>query len=103
MTLKAGGTLYITADHGNAEELLSFPLGTFFYTTSSGSVNTEHSNSPVPLYVISNKYKGLKGVLKDGSLSDVVPTIMDLMGIPKSPVMTGRSLIAIDKNKSAEI
>lgn len=93
MTLKAGGTLYITADHGNAEELLSFPLGTFFFTTSSGSTNTEHSNSPVPLYMIGNQYKGLKNVLMDGALSDVAPTIMELMGIPKPPEMEGKSLV----------
>ncbi len=93
MTLKAGGTLYITADHGNAEELLSFPLGTFFFTTSSGSMNTEHSNSPVPFYVIGNQYKGLKGMLKDGALSDVAPTIMERMGISKPVEMTGKSLI----------
>ena len=93
MTLKAGGILYITADHGNAEELLTFPLGSFFYTTSQGSVNTEHSNSPVPFYMIGNKYKGMKGVLRDGNLSDVAPTIMELMGVPRPPVMTGKSLI----------
>lgn len=93
MTLKAGGTLYITADHGNAEELLSFPLGTFFYTTSSGSTNTEHSNSPVPLYLVNNRYKGAVNLLREGNLSDVAPTILELMGIPKPPEMTGRSLI----------
>lgn len=93
MVLKAGGTLFITADHGNAEELLSFPLGTFFFTTSSGSVNTEHSNSPVPFYVIGSKYKGLKGVLKDGNLSDVAPTILNLMGVPVPSEMTGNNLI----------
>ena len=97
MTLKAGGILYITADHGNAEELLTFPLGSFFYTTSQGSVNTEHSNSPVPFYMIGNKYKGMKGVLRDGNLSDVAPTIMELMGVPRPPVMTGKSLIVTGK------
>ncbi|KKR11170.1 MAG: 2,3-bisphosphoglycerate-independent phosphoglycerate mutase [Candidatus Woesebacteria bacterium GW2011_GWA1_39_21] len=93
ITLKAGGTLYITADHGNAEELLTFPLGTFFYTTSSGVMNTEHSNSPVPFYIIANRFKGEPSILKDGNLSDVAPTIMDLMGVPKPPEMTGKSLI----------
>lgn len=93
MTLKAGGVLYITADHGNAEELLTFPLGTFYYTTSQGSVNTEHSNSPVPFYVIGNQFKGKRDILLDGNLSDVAPTIMDLMGVQKPPEMTGRSLI----------
>ena len=93
MVLKAGGTLYVTADHGNAEELLSFPLGSFFFTTSSGSVNTEHSNSPVPFYIIGNHFKGIKGKLMDGNLSDVAPTIMADMGIPIPPEMTGKNLI----------
>jgi len=97
MTLKAGGFLYITADHGNAEELLTFPLGTFYYTTSQGSVNTEHSNSPVPFYVIGNQLKGKRGILMDGNLSDVAPTIMDLMGVQKPPEMTGKSLIVTGK------
>lgn len=100
MTLKAGGTLYITADHGNAEELLSFPLGTFFFTTSSGSVNTEHSNSPVPLYMIGNQYKGKNNILRDGALSDLAPTIMELMNVPKPQEMTGESLIV--KNNSTD-
>ncbi len=93
MVLKAGGTLFITADHGNAEELLSFPLGTFFFTTSSGSINTEHSNSPVPFYVIGNQFKGMQGLLRDGNLSDVAPTILGLMGIPTPPEMSGVNLI----------
>lgn len=93
MTLKAGGTLYITADHGNAEELLTFPLGTFFFTTSQGSMNTEHSNSPVPLYLIANQYKGVKGMLSEGNLSDIAPTILHLMGLPKPVEMTGKNLV----------
>jgi 2,3-bisphosphoglycerate-independent phosphoglycerate mutase len=93
MTLKAGGTLYISADHGNAEELLSFPLGSFFFTTSSGTVNTEHSNSPVPLYIIGHQYKNVKGILTEGNLSDIAPTILNQMGIAVPPEMTGKNLI----------
>lgn len=98
MTLKAGGVLYITADHGNAEELLSFPLGSFFYTTSQGTMNTEHSNSPVPFYIIGERFKGVK-TLKDGSLPDVAPTIMTQMGIPIPPEMTGQNLLTINKKE----
>jgi 2,3-bisphosphoglycerate-independent phosphoglycerate mutase len=95
MVLKEGGILYITADHGNAEELLSFPLGSFFYTTSSGSMNTEHSNTPVPLYIVGNQFKGLKGKLSDGNLSDVAPTILQNMGLQKPPEMTGKNLMTL--------
>ncbi|HLE49110.1 MAG TPA: 2,3-bisphosphoglycerate-independent phosphoglycerate mutase [Patescibacteria group bacterium] len=93
MTLKAGGTMYVTADHGNAEELLSYPTGGFFFTTSTGSVNTEHSNSPVPFFILKNDFKGKTGILSDGSLADVAPTILFLMGIQKPPEMLGHNLI----------
>jgi len=42
-SLKVNGTIFITADHGNAEELLTFPTASFYYTTSGGNVNTDHS------------------------------------------------------------
>jgi 2,3-bisphosphoglycerate-independent phosphoglycerate mutase len=50
--LSVNGTVFLTADHGNAEELLTFPSSSYFYTTSTGSVNTDHSNNPVPLILI---------------------------------------------------
>lgn len=91
--LKFDGIVFITADHGNAEELLTYPNTSFFYTTSTGNKNTDHSNNPVPLYVISNQYKGKALQLKKGSLVDVATTVLSTMGIEKPSVMTGSNLL----------
>lgn len=88
--LEHNGTLIITADHGNAEEMQSFKNSSFFYTSQTGSINTEHSNNPVPLMIINNVLKGKK--LLPGNLSDVATTILSIMNIGKSPEMTGKNL-----------
>lgn len=93
--LRFDGTLLITADHGNAEELLTYSAQTFFYTTARGSMNTDHSNNPVPLLVISNSLKGSGRKLQKGALYDVAPTILALMGISKPKEMTGQDLMAM--------
>jgi 2,3-bisphosphoglycerate-independent phosphoglycerate mutase len=93
ITLLSSGILIVTADHGNAEELLTYPIGTFFFTTSKGSVNTEHSNNPVPFFLIDSKFKGKRNILHSGSLVDVAPTVLDLMGLPIPSLMTGTSLL----------
>ena len=101
-TLTRDGTVLITADHGNCEEMLTFDKSSFYFTTSEGKVNTEHSNNPVPVYIIGNKHKIVivDGVVQsgvkyniNGSLSDVAPTILALAGIKKPDAMTGISLI----------
>jgi 2,3-bisphosphoglycerate-independent phosphoglycerate mutase len=75
----SGGVLVVTADHGNADNMLE----------PDGSPNTAHSLNPVPLVVTE---EGLR--LRDGGiLADVAPTILQLLGIPQPPEMTGRSLI----------
>jgi 2,3-bisphosphoglycerate-independent phosphoglycerate mutase len=86
------GTLLVTADHGNAEELLTFPSQSFFVTTAKGTVNTEHSNNPVPLVII-NQALG-KRSLPRGKLADVAPTILAIMNLPIPATMTGRNLLA---------
>jgi 2,3-bisphosphoglycerate-independent phosphoglycerate mutase len=74
-----GGALVITADHGNADNMLE----------PDGSPNTAHSLNPVPLVVT---VEGLS--LHDGGiLADVAPTVLALLGIEQPPEMTGRSLI----------
>jgi 2,3-bisphosphoglycerate-independent phosphoglycerate mutase len=74
-----GGALVITADHGNADNMLE----------PDGSPNTAHSLNPVPLVVT---VEGLS--LRDGGiLADVAPTVLALLGIEQPPEMTGRSLI----------
>ena len=73
--------VFITADHGNAEEMRN----------ADGSPQTAHTTLPVPLY-----YVGPAGgrKLRPGILADVAPTILEAMGLPKPAAMTGRSLFA---------
>src|SRR5258708_5524781 len=54
-TLAVDGTVFITADHGNAEELLTYDSSSFFFTSSAGSVNTDHSSNPVPFIIVNNE------------------------------------------------
>jgi len=91
-SLKYNATVFITADHGNAEELLTYPTKSFFFTTHEGDVNTDHSSNPVPLYIIGNQIKGKKDLGK-GTLADVAPTILTHMRLPVPSVMTGRNLL----------
>ncbi len=77
-------TLLITADHGNAEELINL---------KSGGVDTEHSSFPVPLYVISPNYVGKRMRIRRGVLGDIAPTILKLMGLKQPSSMTGHSLL----------
>src|SRR3990167_2101367 len=58
MVLKAHGVVVITADHGNAEDLLTYQRQNFFYTTQSGLTNTEHSNHLVPVVVVGEQFMG---------------------------------------------
>lgn len=88
--MKQNGTLIITADHGNAEEMQSFKNSSFFYTSQTGSINTEHSNNPVPLIIANNSLRGRK--LLSGSLGDVAPTILAIMNVVKPPEMIGKNL-----------
>jgi len=93
-TLRYNGTVIITADHGNAEEMLTFPSSTFFYTSQSGIVNTDHSNNPVPVFIIRNDLFDIKVPIGKGQLSDVAPTILNIIGLPVPAVMTGKNLLA---------
>jgi 2,3-bisphosphoglycerate-independent phosphoglycerate mutase len=79
-----GGSVLITADHGNAEELINL---------QTGEVDTEHSDNPVPLVVVSPRFIGQPRRLPPGILADVAPTILNLMGLNPPTTMTGKSLI----------
>lgn len=85
-TLRRNGALIVTADHGNAEELIN-PI--------THGKDTEHSTFPVPFALANNKLKGQDRELPPGILADIAPTVLDLMGIPKPATMAGRSLISI--------
>ena len=78
---KAAAVLIITSDHGNAEVMFDETLHT---------PHTAHTLNPVPFVV----YNGPKNTLKNGKLSDIAPTILDVYNIPKPEEMTGKSLIA---------
>ncbi len=78
--LAHGYTIFLTADHGNADNMVN----------DDGSPNTQHSVNLVPLFVLSNTYKG--GV-KSGKLGDIAPSILTVMGLPIPKEMTGNILV----------
>lgn len=77
--LAKGGALMITADHGNADEMLN----------KSGDVVTAHSTNAVPLVLVGMDAK----LKKSGRLADIAPTLLDIMELKKPLEMTGESLI----------
>lgn len=91
--LARDGTVLIIADHGNADEMIKYPATSFFYTSQLGVVDTEHSNNPVPFHVINNSLRGNTKKLPQGTLADLGPTVLGLLGIPIPPEMTGKNLL----------
>jgi len=77
-----GGCLIITADHGNAEEMVDI---------QTGNVDTKHSTNPVPVMIAKNGLDTKE--LSVGILADIAPTMLNLLGIPKPPEMNGRNLL----------
>lgn len=78
-TRSMGGVALITADHGNAERMLD---------TDGVSPYTAHTTNLVPFYIVGADVK-----LRDGKLSDIAPTMLDLMGLAKPAEMDGQTLI----------
>ena len=78
----AGGTAIVTADHGNAEQMWDDELK---------GPHTAHTSNPVPVILCDDRFVGRR--LRDGSLRDVAPTMLALLGIDKAPEMTGDSLL----------
>ncbi len=77
---RQNGVLLITADHGNAEQMVDY---------KTGEPHTAHTTNPVPLMLI-----GMENAkLKQGKLADLAPTMLDIMGLEKPEEMTGESLI----------
>lgn len=95
-TLAQGGVVVVTADHGNAEEVVNL---------QTGEIDKEHSTNPVPLLIIGKDFQGQAGSAGDppegdlslmhpvGVLADVAPTVLKLMGVEQPPEMTGTPLI----------
>jgi 2,3-bisphosphoglycerate-independent phosphoglycerate mutase len=78
---KIGGSLIITADHGNVEEMIDL---------STGEPQTAHSTNPVPFIVIGQG----DVILRDGGkLADIAPTLLTMMKLPIPSEMTGKSII----------
>ncbi len=82
-TLAVGGSVVITADHGNAEQLIDY---------SNGKPFTAHTTFPVPLYLVAPQFAQAH-LRTDGILADVSPTMLRLMNIPQPQEMQGKSLI----------
>lgn len=80
--LEVNGTLLITADHGNADQMLN----------DDGSIRTAHSLNPVPFILVNNNFKNIK-LKNEGILADIAPTILDIADIEKPKEMTGNSLL----------
>jgi len=59
----------------------------------TGGVETEHSTNPVPFLVVSRRFGSSGHFLREGILADVAPTILNIMGLSKPDLMTGRSLV----------
>ncbi len=72
-------TTIVIADHGNCETMIN----------PDGSPNTAHTTNPVPIILVDANLK----TIHDGVLGDLAPTILELMGIEKPKVMTGKSLL----------
>ncbi len=83
--------LIITSDHGNVEQILN---------PATGLPESQHDANPVPFYLVAPEFRGRKftnsknlGTETAGSLADVAPTILQILGIPQPPDMTGHSLL----------
>ena len=84
----AGGAAIVTADHGNAEQMLHY---------DTGVPHTAHTTNPVPLFVVDDRFNGT--LRSGGSLEDVGPTMLGMLGIEKPEGMTGRDLREMENAK----
>lgn len=78
----AGGLVLVTADHGNAEQMWDDELD---------APHTAHTSNPVPVVLCADRFRNRR--LRDGSLRDVAPTLLQLLGITPPKEMTGSSLL----------
>ncbi|MCW5765696.1 MAG: 2,3-bisphosphoglycerate-independent phosphoglycerate mutase [Phycisphaeraceae bacterium] len=97
-TLARGGSLIVTADHGNCEQM---------FDPATNAPHTAHTVYDVPLFVVGREFRGrrLRGDhnaagwfdparrARRGRLADILPTALDMMGLPKPPAMAGTSLL----------
>ncbi|MGN6368037.1 MAG: 2,3-bisphosphoglycerate-independent phosphoglycerate mutase [Phycisphaerae bacterium] len=83
LTLKKGGALIVTADHGNCEQM---------WDPINNCPHTAHTTYDVPLIVVDERFKGKK-LREGGRLADIAPTALKMMGLEKPKEMTGESLV----------
>ncbi len=81
-TLGLKGRVIVTADHGNAEQMIDY---------GTGQIHTAHTSNPVPVIVVDETLKSAR--LRPGKASDVAPTILRMFDLPQPAEMTGHSLI----------
>lgn len=79
---RQGGTLLVTADHGNCETMRN---------PDTGEAHTAHTTNPVPVVLF-----GSNAAIGNGRLADLAPTLLSLMGVPQLASMTGRSILRHD-------
>jgi 2,3-bisphosphoglycerate-independent phosphoglycerate mutase len=79
---ESGGEVLITSDHGNVEQLLDY---------KTGQPHTAHTLNAVPLLYIGRKAR----MMENGSLQDIAPTLLAMIGLPQPPEMTGKPLIQL--------
>ncbi len=79
---EVGGTMFICADHGNAEKMIDY---------ETGEPHTAHTTNPVPFILVN--YDEAYGLREGGCLADIAPTLLEIMGLPQPPEMTGKSLL----------
>ena len=87
--LAKGGQAIVTADHGNAEEMID----------ENGGPHTFHTMNAVPCILVSDTLSNVE--MRDGILADVAPTVCELMGLEQPPEMDGQSLIVNKKGERA--
>ncbi len=79
--IETNSNMFICADHGNADKVIDYNTKKSF---------TAHTTNPVPFIIVNYECKGIK---KEGQLSDVAPTILEMLGLDKPEEMTGESLL----------
>ena len=81
--LRRDGSLIVTADHGNAEQM---------WNVEDDCPHTAHTSYDVPLHLVGERFRGMR-LREGGRLADIAPTLLELLGVERPAAMTGESLI----------